>query len=92
MNKKRIIALVLALCTAAMPFGALAENDDHKTVNSQLLQYKNEGNWGKIKQLINKDYRDIIEDTDEITINVNELETLCDIFGCQLSDLIERKK
>lgn len=27
-----------------------------------------------------------------ISINVNELETLCDIFDCELPDLIERKK
>lgn len=27
-----------------------------------------------------------------ICININELETLCDIFNCNLSDLIERKK
>lgn len=26
-----------------------------------------------------------------ISINVKELETLCDIFGCKLSELIERK-
>ena len=26
-----------------------------------------------------------------ININVNEHETLCDIFGCELSQLIERK-
>ena len=27
-----------------------------------------------------------------ISINVNELETLCDIFDCELPDLIELKK
>ena len=27
-----------------------------------------------------------------INVNVNELETLCDIFDCELSELIERKK
>lgn len=27
-----------------------------------------------------------------VSINVNELETLCDIFSCELSDLIVRKK
>ena len=27
-----------------------------------------------------------------ISINVNELETLCDIFSCDIPDLIEREK
>lgn len=27
-----------------------------------------------------------------ISINVKELDTLCDIFECELSELIERKK
>ncbi len=27
-----------------------------------------------------------------INININELETFCDIFNCDLSELIERKK
>lgn len=27
-----------------------------------------------------------------ISINVNELETLCNIFNCELNELIERKK
>ncbi len=27
-----------------------------------------------------------------VSININELDTLCDIFNCELTELIERKK
>lgn len=72
MKNKKIIAFALALCTACAPVGAFAADDDYLTVNSRLLEYKNEGAWGKIKNLVREDYRDIIEDSDEITVNVNE--------------------
>lgn len=71
MINKRIIALALALCTAAAPLGAFAA-DDHTTVYSQLRQSFDERNWGKIKKLVNTDYRDVIESSDEFTININE--------------------
>ena len=72
MMKKRILALILAICTVTASFGAYASDHDYNALKNGVLASKNEGNWGKIKKIINEDYRDIIEETDEITVNVNE--------------------
>ncbi len=48
----------------------------------------------RLQQLTNWNYKRInaFYFNRVISINVNELETLCDIFNCELSELIERKK
>ena len=58
----------------------------------ELLEKKDISRY-KLQKLTNWNYKRInaYYFNKVISININELETLCDIFSCELSQLIERK-
>ena len=69
---KKIIALALAIAAAVMPLEAYAAAPPLSELKNDMLTYKAANNWGLIKKLINTDYSDVIEETDDLTVNVNE--------------------
>jgi len=70
---KKIIALALALAAAVMPLEAYAAPAPAiKDIKDELVTYHQNGNWGSIKKLINIDYSDRIDETDEVAVNINE--------------------
>ena len=69
---KKIIALALAIAAAVMPLEAYAAAPTLSELKNDMLTYRAANNWGLIKKLINTDYSDVIEETDDLTVNVNE--------------------
>lgn len=69
---KKIIAVVLAMSAVLTSFEALAAAPTIPELESQLVDNHHQGNWGKIKKLIEEDYRDVVETSDELTVNIDE--------------------